>query len=91
MSGLSRAHVYVSGRVQGVWFREACRGEANVAGVGGWVRNLADGRVEAVFDGAEAAVEHMVAWCHDGPARARVEAVEVRREQPTGEPGFHVR
>jgi len=88
---VTRAHVYVSGRVQGVWFRESCREQAHAARVGGWVRNLADGRVEAVFDGAEAAVERMVSWCHEGPAQALVDAVEVHREAPMGEPGFHVR
>ena len=59
--------------------------------VGGWVRNLADGRVEAVFEGPEAAVDRMVEWCRTGPPRARVDAVDVTREQPTGEPNFHVR
>jgi len=88
---VSRAHVYVTGRVQGVWFRESCREQANAAGVGGWVRNLSDGRVEAVFDGPDAGVDRVVAWCHEGPAQARVDGVEVHREQPTGEPGFHVR
>ena len=88
---MSRAHVYVTGRVQGVWFRESCREQANAAGVGGWVRNLSDGRVEAVFDGPDAGVDRVVAWCHEGPTQARVDGVEVHREQPTGEPGFHVR
>jgi acylphosphatase len=83
--------VFVSGRVQGVWFRESCRAEATALGVGGWVRNLADGRVEAVFEGTEPAVARMVAWCRQGPSRARVDGVEVQVEEPTGEPGFHVR
>jgi acylphosphatase len=86
-----RARVLVRGLVQGVWFRESCRTEAAALDLAGWVRNLADGRVEAVFEGPEAAVERMVAWCRDGPARARVDGVEVRREEPTGEPNFHVR
>ena len=81
----------VSGRVQGVWFRESCRTEAVARHVGGWVRNLSDGRVEAVFEGPEAAVDRMVEWCRVGPARARVDGVEVTIEQPTGEPNFHVR
>ena len=50
-----------------------------------------DGRVEAVFEGPEAAVEQLVEWCHHGPAHARVDGVDVQREEPTGEPGFHVR
>jgi acylphosphatase len=87
----TRKRVIVRGRVQGVWFRESCREQAVALDVGGWVRNLADGRVEAVFEGPLAAVERMVAWCHEGPARARVDAVEVHHEEPTGEPGFHVR
>jgi acylphosphatase len=87
----SRAHVFVRGSVQGVWFRESCRAEAAALGVGGWVRNLADGRVEAVFEGPDPAVVRMVAWCREGPPRARVDDVEVQLEAPTGEPGFHVR
>ncbi len=81
----------MSGRVQGVWFRESCRQEAVAVGVGGWVRNNADGRVEAVFDGPAAAVEHMVAWCRHGSPPARVDTVTVTVEEPVGEPGFHVR
>jgi acylphosphatase len=86
-----RVRVFVRGRVQGVWFRELCREQAVALGAAGWVRNLADGRVEAVFEGPDAAVTRMVAWCHDGPSRARVDGVEVQHEEPTGEPGFHVR
>jgi acylphosphatase len=81
----------VSGRVQGVWFRESCREEAIVRGVAGWVRNLADGRVEAVFEGDPAAVDALVAWCHDGPRRARVRDVERLDELPAAESGFAVR
>jgi acylphosphatase len=83
--------VFVSGRVQGVWFRESCREQAMVAGVSGWVRNVHDGRVEAVLEGPPAAVDRVVAWCREGPARARVDAVEVQSELPVGEQGFHVR
>ena len=86
-----RTRVFVSGRVQGVWFRESCREQAVAAGVSGWVRNLADGRVEAVFEGPEAAVERVVRWCHDGPRHARVDRVETQTEQPVGESGFRVR
>jgi acylphosphatase len=86
-----RARVVVRGRVQGVWFRESCRSYATALGLGGWVRNLADGSVEAVFEGPEAAVERAVDWCRAGPDHARVDAVDVRREAPTGEPNFHVR
>ncbi len=80
-----RAHVFVSGRVQGVYFREYTRIEANKVGVTGWVRNLWDGRVEAVFEGRPEAVEHMVQWCHKGSPRARVEKVDVKYEPCTGE------
>jgi acylphosphatase len=86
-----RKRVLVSGSVQGVWFRESCREQATAAGVTGWVRNRADGRVEAVLEGVEPAVDRVVRWCHDGPRRARVEAVEVTSEVPVGESGFRVR
>jgi acylphosphatase len=86
-----RRRVLVSGRVQGVWFRESCRDEAQLAGVGGWVRNLGDGRVEVVVEGSPAAVDRVVAWCHQGPRRARVDRVEVVDEAPVGESGFRVR
>jgi acylphosphatase len=76
--------VWVSGRVQNVWFRDSCVREATARGVGGWVRNLADRRVEAVFEGPPDAVDAMVAWCHDGPPRASVTRIEVRDEVPTG-------
>ncbi len=91
MSSLTRKRIFISGRVQGVWFRESCREEAVALGVTGWVRNLADGRVEAVLVGPEAAVERVVQWCHQGPARAHVDRVEVQVEEPIGESGFHVR
>ena len=80
-----RAHVFISGRVQGVYFREYTRREAEKVGVKGWVRNLWDGRVEAVFEGPPDAVRHMVRWCHRGSPRARVERVEVHYEDCTGE------
>jgi acylphosphatase len=86
-----RRRVYVSGRVQGVWFRESCREEAHVAAVDGWVRNLGDGRVEVVLEGPRAAVDRVVAWCRRGPRRARIDHVEVVDEAPVGERGFRVR
>jgi len=91
MSERVRRRVLVSGWVQGVWFRESLREQAVAAGVTGWVRNLADGRVEAVLEGPAAAVERVVRWCHDGPRRARVDGVEVASEEPVGETGFGVR
>jgi acylphosphatase len=68
--------------VQNVWFRDGCSTEARAAGVTGWVRNLADGRVEVVVQGAPDAVARVVMWCHEGPPRAQVSRVEVRDELP---------
>jgi acylphosphatase len=87
---MRRAHVFVAGRVQGVFFRASCAQEARALGVAGWVRNASDGRVEAVFEGPDAAVEAMVDWCRKGPAHARVDALEVEWEVPAGDVGFHV-
>jgi acylphosphatase len=81
----------VSGHVQGVWFRESCRREAEARDVAGWVANRADGTVEAVFEGREPAVAEVVAWCRTGPPRAVVAAVDVSEEQPEGLVGFRVR
>ncbi len=80
-----RAHVFISGLVQGVFFRAETKDLAQLLGVKGWVRNLWDGRVEAVFEGEEEAVERMVSWCHRGPSGAVVENVEVIYEDYTGE------
>ena len=86
-----RRRVCVSGRVQGVWFRESCRDQALAAGVAGSVCNLADGRVEVVLEGPPAAVDEVVAWCRRGPRRARVDGIEVVDEAAVGEQGFRVR
>ena len=86
-----RARVVVSGHVQGVWFRESCRREADERGVAGWARNRADGTVEAVFEGHESAVAQVVAWCRLGPPRAVVTGVDVVEEAPEGVTGFRVR
>lgn len=80
----------VDGRVQGVFFRDTCRRMAGARGIRGWVRNRADGRVEAWFEGEPAGVARMVDWCREGPAGAQVTAVDVTPEAPTGEPGFRV-
>lgn len=90
-TGVVRRRVLVSGRVQGVWFRESCRREAEARAVAGWVRNRPDGRVEAVFEGAPEAVAALVDWCRVGPVRARVTGVEVIEEVPIGMSGFMVR
>jgi acylphosphatase len=83
-----RAHVFVSGVVQGVSFRWYAAHQARTHGVDGWVRNLDDGRVEAVFEGAETGVNALVEWCRTGPRYARVSDVEVLREEPEGIDGF---
>jgi acylphosphatase len=89
---LVRARVFVTGRVQGVNFRAATRDTARQANLLGWVRNLDDGRVEALFEGSRASVHRLVSWCHSGPPSARVEHVDVQWEEPTGtEDGFSIR
>ena len=75
-----RLHILITGRVQGVYFRESTRQQATALGVAGWVRNLPDGRVEAVLDGPADAVRKLVAWCRQGPPGAQVDAVEEREE-----------
>ena len=86
-----RRRVLVSGRVQGVFFRDSCRRAAQAAGLAGWARNLADGRVEACFEGDAGAVDRMVDWCRRGPRHAAVTGVEVIDETPRGERGFSIR
>ena len=86
-----RCRVEISGRVQGVWFREGAAREAGRLGVAGWVRNRPDGRVEAAFEGSPDAVEALVAWCQLGPPRARVTGLHRREELPTGARGFEIR
>jgi acylphosphatase len=86
-----RKRVVVSGRVQGVFFRETCRQRAESEGLGGWVANRSSGEVEACFEGAPEAVERMVAWCRQGPEGARVDSVEVHDEPARGTTDFTVR
>ena len=80
-----RVHVFISGKVQGVFFRAYTQEEARRLGLRGWVRNLPDGRVEATFEGEEKALEEMIRWCHKGSPGARVTGVEVIEEPYTGE------
>lgn len=88
----TRAHVYISGYVQGVFFRYHTRELAQRLGLRGWVRNMPDDRVEVVFEGEKEAVERMLEFCRRGPSGARVTDVEIKREQPRGEfSGFEVR
>jgi acylphosphatase len=86
-----RAHVWVSGHVQGVYFRTYAEDEALFRRVAGWIRNSSDGRVEAVFEGEQQSVEAMIRWCHRGSPAARVTGVEVAWEPTRGERGFRVR
>jgi acylphosphatase len=81
----ARARVFIRGRVQGVNFRYYTQLEASKTAIKGWVRNLMDGRVEAVFEGEREDVERMIDWTKSGPAAARVEHVVVEWEAPTGE------
>ena len=80
-----RAHVFISGRVQGVFFRSETRHEAKKRGVKGWVRNTSDGRVESVFEGEEEKVEELIEFCKRGPPGARVANIDVTWEDYTGE------
>jgi acylphosphatase len=82
---MKRVHVYISGRVQGVFFRAETQRAAQGFNITGWVRNLADGRVEAVLEGEDKNVDKMIAWCHKGPSAARVEEVLIEGKPYTGE------
>ncbi len=89
--GVVRYRVVISGRVQGVFFRDTCRRLAHQYGVSGWVRNLSDGSVEAVFEGPAADVDRLVEWSRQGPRFAVVEDVRVHAEPPEGLSGFQIR
>ncbi len=80
-----RVHLFIKGKVQGVFFRQAMKVTAKKNNATGWVRNLKDGRVEAVIEGDDLDVINIVEWCHAGPANARVEDVEIKNEKFTGE------
>ncbi|NJL35570.1 MAG: acylphosphatase [Leptolyngbyaceae cyanobacterium SM1_4_3] len=85
-----RARVFISGRVQGVGYRAATADIAQLLELKGWVRNLRDRRVEAVFEGDSTTVAEMLRWCHQGPSAAIVDQVEVSYETPEGLKGFQV-
>lgn len=91
MEDRTRVHVFVSGEVQGVNFRQEIADKANEQGVTGWVRNLPDGRVEAVLEGPRDEVYRVVGLCRAGPKGARVMNVQVDREPPKNEKSFKVR
>ena len=80
-----RVHLFIKGKVQGVFFRQAMKVTAKKNNASGWVKNLKDGRVEAIIEGEDLAVSNVVEWCHAGPANARVEDVEIRNEKYKGE------
>ncbi|MGO9176399.1 MAG: acylphosphatase [Desulfobaccales bacterium] len=91
MADKARLHVLIEGRVQGVFFRAATRDEASALGLAGWVRNLADGRVEALFEGERLALEKLLAWCRQGPPYAYVDHLEVEWQTYLGDlPDFRV-
>jgi len=80
-----RVHLFISGLVQGVFFRETVRQQAKANSVTGWVKNLADGRVEVVMEGEESNIDKVVKFCKQGPTGARVFSVEVEKEKFKGE------
>ena len=89
---MKRVHLLISGRVQGDWYRASTQQQAQQLGLGGWVRNLHDGRVEAVAEGLRVALDSLVGWAHDGPPAARVDQVTVSWSEPSGAfEGFEVR
>jgi len=91
LAELIRAHVLILGQVQGVGYRYATADTASHLGINGWVRNLPDNRVEAVFEGTQQTVEEMVRWCYSGPPAAVVQKILVEYEPPEGLQGFEVR
>ncbi len=88
--GTVRARVIVSGRVQGVFFRDSTQRQATRLGVRGWVRNRPDGTVEAAMEGSRHAVGELIDWCRTGPPRAAVTGVEIIDEPPRGETSFRI-
>ncbi|MBA3430430.1 MAG: acylphosphatase [Actinobacteria bacterium] len=91
MEDRTRVHVFVSGSVQGVGFRQAIADKANELAVTGWVKNLSDGRIEAVLEGPRDDVYRVVGLCRAGPPGAQVAGVQVDREPPKNEKSFKLR
>lgn len=88
----TRAHVWISGDVQGVFFRSSLRTHALLRKVRGWTKNLMDGRVEAVFEGNKENIEEVLIFCREGPPGSRIENVEIKWEKPTSRfDGFEIR
>jgi acylphosphatase len=87
-----RAHVRISGQVQGVFFRDSTRQKAEELGLAGWVKNTPEGQVEALFEGPSERIREMVSWCEEGPRHASVENVDTDFEGASGDlEGFEVR
>jgi acylphosphatase len=87
---VKRRRIVVSGRVQGVFYRATCARMAREAGLGGSIRNLPGGGVEAVFEGPDEAVDAIVEWCRHGPDLARVDEIDILAEEPIGDSTFRV-
>ena len=90
MTAVVRVRALVSGRVQGVWYRESCRREADRLGVVGWIRNRPDGRVELEAEGPRPAVDALLSWARIGPPQAVVDALAITDMAPAGGAGFAV-
>lgn len=86
-----RAHVFISGRVQGVFYRANTKEMAAEMEVDGWVKNLNDGRVEAVFEGRRKNIEKIIDWCWEGSSQANVEDIDVSWEDPRDIEGFEIK
>lgn len=92
MKEIKRAHLYISGIVQGVFFRSNTREVATSLHITGWVRNLRDGRVEVIAEGPKDKIDQFIQWCHRGPSGASVDTVEINWQDATGEFGsFEIR
>ena len=88
---MARAHVFITGRVQAVSYRYYCRQEAEALGIAGWIRNLSDGRVEAVFEGEKTKIKEMIEWCKSGSSAAEVREVKVEWDSAENLQGFEIR
>jgi acylphosphatase len=81
----TRVHLLITGRVQGVWFRANTKKKAQALDLKGWVKNLPNGSVEAVFEGEKEKVDQIIQWCKKGPSFARVDDVQIQWETPVGD------
>jgi len=89
---MKTVHVYIKGKVQGVWFRSHTKQQAEILGIHGWVRNVRDGRVEGVFEGEDDTVDKMVEWCHHGSPLSTVKEVKIEEmNTPVGCPDFKIK